>query len=451
MKLVDLAKELKIPTESFIKFIQDFDLELSECINTNFDVKDDFVKFARENIIFLKKYSADLDQNKSIEYIAESIDQPTDKVAEIIKKAKPKVFDNGKYRSSVSSFGIDNQLGGNYKFVYNYFGKSTRLAERDFIGYRDLFFFISQALEPYLNSISVEDWGIHKPAGIVLYGPPGSGKIFWANKIAEIISYEFKEIKKHFLGTSFVDNQKTTFNDFLIQMMKSDKVLLFLEDFDQLMGERSEDRSVKSCDEETKEIILHYVSHFEKEKILMVGAANSLTNIDKEILAPGRFDVLIPIFPPNIKERSEIIFHYMTENLSDDALLLKILEHNKAHRLPFWLEVSKNMRAFSNTMLIDFTQSLKKRIRNVYLKDHSKTISITQKMIDTALRDASSKLTNTYLDQIQQFLFDVSLNNYEDFSHRIEALKNDLEHYKIIDEPKKPIGFSHNDEHKSKK
>ena len=446
MKLAYLAKELTIPTESFIKFIQDFDLELSECITTNFEVKNDFVKFARENIVFLRKYSEDLNQTKSIEEIAENIDQPKDQVAKIIQKEKPRLFDNGKYKSSVSSFGIDNQLGGNYKFIYNYFGKSTRLAERDFIGYRDLFFFISQTLEPYLSNISVQDWGIHRPAGIILYGPPGCGKIFWSNKIAEIIDYEFKEIKKHFLGTSFVDDQRITFNDFLIQMMKSEKTLLFLEDFDQLMSERSEDKSVKSCDEETKEIILHYISHFEKEQIVMVGAANSLETIDKEILAPGRFDILIPIFPPNIKERSEMLLHHMKEGLSEDALLLKILENNKAHQLPFWLETSKKMQAFSNTMLIDFTQSLKRRIRNFYQKDNSTTINITKKMLDASLRDASSKLTGTYLNQIQQFIFDVSLNNYEDFPVRIEALKKELEHYKIIDEPKKPIGFSHNEQ-----
>ncbi|QBO58965.1 ATP-binding protein [Chryseobacterium salivictor] len=445
MKLAALAKELKIPTESFIKFIQDFDLELSECITTNFEVKDDFVKFARENIIFLRKYSEDLNQNKSIEDIAENINKPTEKVAEIIKKDQPRLFDNGKYRSSVSSFGIDHKLGGHYEFVYNYFGKATRLAERDFIGYRDLFFFISQNLEPYLSNLSVEDWGIHKPAGIILYGPPGSGKIFWAKKIAEIIEYEFKEIKKHFLGTSFVDNQKITFNDFLIQAMKSEKVLLFLEDFDQLMVERSEEQTVKSCDEETKEIILHYISHFEQEKILMVGAANSLEKIDKELLAPGRFDMFIPIFPPNTKERSEMLFYHMTHGLGENALLMKILEYNKAHQLPFWLEIAKKMQVFSNTMLIDFTQSLKKRIRNIYLKDHSTTIEITQKMLNASLRDASSKLTGDYLNQIQQFIFDVTQNNYEDFTQRIEALKKELEHYKVIDEPKKPIGFNHND------
>ena len=67
-------------------------------------------------------------------------------------------------------------------------------------------------------------------------------------------------------------------------------------------------------------------------------------------------------------------------------------------------------------------------------------------MLDASLRDASTKLTGVYLDQIQQFIFDVSLNNYEDFTTRIEALKIELEHYQIVDEPKKPIGFSPNQE-----
>ena len=184
MKLAELAKELKISTQSFIKFIQDFDLELSECLSTNLEVKKDFEKFARENIAFLKKYEKDLDQNKSVQDIAENINQPTAKVAEILGKEKPQLFDNGLYKSTVSSFGIDNKLGGNYQFVYDYFGKKSTLTKQDFIGYRDLFFYISRELEPFINKTPLTDWGIHRPVGIILYGPPGSGKIFWANKIS---------------------------------------------------------------------------------------------------------------------------------------------------------------------------------------------------------------------------------------------------------------------------
>ena len=348
------------------------------------------------------------------------------------------------YKSSVSSFGIDHKLGGNYQFVYNYFGKKTSLAERDFIGYRDLFFFISKTLDPFINLTPLTDWGINKPVGIILYGPPGSGKIFWATKIAEIVGYQFKEVKKYYFGTSFVDGNKTSFNDFLVQMMKEKKVLLFMEDFEDIMSERSEAKSVSSCDEETKEMVLHYIDHFEQEELLMVGSATSVVEIDRELLAPGRFDVMIPIFPPNARERSEMILYYMTENLTKDSLLMKILVKNNADHLPFWEDISAKMKVFSNTMIIDFTQSLKKRIRNRYLKDSSVEIKIEGKLLESALREASTKLTEEYLNQVADFIQDVSVNNYDDFPKRLAALKDELENYKVVEAPVKAIGFTHN-------
>ncbi|MBP0613042.1 AAA family ATPase [Chryseobacterium sp. cx-311] len=444
MKLNELAKDLNISTESFMKFIQDFDLELSECMSTQMEVKPDFERFARENADFLKRYQADLDHSKSVSDIAQTINQPEEKVEEIIKKEKPKLYDNGIFRSSVSSFGIDNKLGGNYKFVYDYFGKKSGLKERDFIGYRDLFFYISRSLEPFINKEQTLNWGIHKPAGIILYGPPGSGKIFWANKIAEIIGYTFTEVKKHYLGTSFVDGRQTSFNDFLIQMMKDEKVLLFMDDFDQIMRQRSEKVSVNSCDEATKEIILHSVSRFEEEDLLMIGSANSLALIDKEVMAPGRFDVLIPIFPPNASERSEMILYHMTANLPEDSLLLKILRNNKADHRPFWTEVASQMKVFSNTMIVDFTQSLKIRIRNQYLKDSNESMKLDNKLLNSALRDARVKLTDEYLDRIEQFIIDVSNTNFDDFPTRVRELSKELNSYKIVEKPRKTIGFTHN-------
>src|SRR5690606_36874831 len=111
---------------------------------------------------------------------------------------------------------------------------------------------------------------------IILYGPPGSGKIFWANKIAEIIGYTFTEVKKHYRGTSFVDGRQTSFNDFLIQTMKDGTVRRFKDEVDQTMRQRSERVSANSCDGAAKERILHSVIRFEEEDLLMIGCANSL-------------------------------------------------------------------------------------------------------------------------------------------------------------------------------
>jgi len=450
MKLIDLAKELHVSAEALKQFIQDFDLDLGVCVSTNFEIKKEFEKFARENIDFLRLYEKDLDKNKSVEQIAETIKQPKEKVEKAIKETNPNIFDNGFFKSSISSYGIDNKLGGNYQFVYDYFGHKTSLQHRDFIGYRDLFFYISGVLEPFLNPQQIKDWGISKPAGIILYGPPGSGKIFWANKIAEIINYKFKEVKKHYLGTSFVNGNKTNFNDFLLTMMNEDKVLLFLDDFDEIMMERKAETDVASCNLETQEMILHHIGRFEKEDLLMVGSANSVSEIDEEILAPGRFDVMIPVFPPNASERSEIILYAMTKGLEPDSLLYKILKNNKADKVPFWHDISSQMKVFSNTMLIDFTQSLKKRIKNLYQKTKNENLKIDQNLLTRALRDAGGKLTEEYLDQIARFLSDAIVNNYDDFQYRIQSLKKELDSYRIVEEPPREIGFHHNGEEEGK-
>lgn len=445
MKLIQLAKELNVSPEAIKCFIQDFDLDLTDCISTNFEVKEDFEKFARENSEFLKQYEKDLDKNKTVEQIAETINQPKEKIEKAIKENN--IFDNGFYRSSVSSYGIDKRLGGNYKFVYDYFGNKTSLQKRDFIGYRDLFFYISEVLEPFLNPQQIKDWGIYKPAGIILYGPPGSGKIFWANKIAEIINYQFKEIKKYDLGISFVNGNETNFNDYLLAIMKHDRVLLFLEDFDEIMMQRKAENNISYANLEAQEMVLHHISKFESEDILMVGSANSVSGIDEEILAPGRFDVLIPVFPPNAAERAEIILFQITRNLDKDSLLYKILKNNQADKIPFWNNVASQMKVFSNTMLIDFTQSLKKRIKNAYQKSKNENLIIDENHLHGALRDAAAKLTNEYLDLVEQFLADAVLNNLDYFQTRIQAVKNELETYKIVEEPRRAIGFqSQNDE-----
>ncbi len=314
------------------------------------------------------------------------------------------------------------------------------ITNKDFIGYQDLFNYITSELEPFIDKTSTENWGIVKPAGAILYGPPGSGKIFWANKIAEITGYEFRELRKHYLGSPSVAKNKSDFNAFLLIMMKGDKTLLFMEDFDEIMAEKS----ATAENEETKEIILHNISKFPEEGLLMVGSANSLTNIDDEIFAPARFDVLIPIFPPSPAERADMLLHFMTDKISKTSTLSKILKLNNAYQLAFWQPVAEKMKAYSNTMLIDFTQILKKRIKTLYQKSPSADLKIEKTMIDGALRDASAKMTSEYLDQVSRFLYDVTKNNAEDFPGRISTLKTELDSYRATDKPASPIGFQHN-------
>lgn len=444
--ITEFSKKLDVSEESIKQFIQDFDLEISDCLSPTLNITQNFEKFAVENQKFLKNYEKDLNEEKTADEIAKKIHQPKEKVEQVIQNKLPNVYDNGLFKSSISTFGIDNQLGGNYKFIYNYFGDKTELKQRDFIGYRDLFFYISDMLEPFMNPEQSENWGIQKAAGIIVYGPPGSGKIFWAKKIAEMIDFDFFEVRQSQLKSILINDKKANFDEYLSQMLKRNKVILFLENFDEIMMQRTENQVSNTDYEEVKESTLHYIEKFEKENILMIGSAKELRGIESEILAPGRFDVLIPIFPPNKQERAEMLLFNMTKNLNENATLLKILKHNNADQLPFWQETAEKMKVFSNTMITDFTQSLKKRIRSLYLKNKTENIKIADGIIEASLKESASKLTGEYLNNVLEFLSEAENNSYDRFIVRINDLKHELETYKAKEDPVRTIGFHTTDE-----
>lgn len=437
--LAEFSKQIDIPEESLKQFIQDFDLDIPDCISPDLNITSNFEKFATDHQEFLKKYDDDLRKEKTAADISLKIHQPEEQVETAIKNRFPNVYDNGIFKSSVSSFGIDHQLGGNYQFIYDYFGHKTALAKRDFIGYRDLFFYIADMLEPFISPEQSDNWGIQKTAGIVVYGPPGSGKIFWAKRIAGMINFHFQEVRKAQLKTIFSDERKINFDHFISDMLKKDKTALFLENFDDIMAPTTDHPNADY--EDVKESILHNIEKFVKENVLMIGSAKELSAIEPELLAPGRFDVLIPIFPANRQERAEMILFNMTRNLKEDALLLKILRDNHADTIPFWQVTADKMRVFSNTMIMDFTQSLKKRIRCLYLKNRSEHVTIDQALLDASLKEAASKLTGEYLNNVQQFVQEVSANAYDRFAGRIEGLKQELDSYRAREEPARTIGF----------
>ena len=313
-----------------------------------------------------------------------------------------------------------------------------------FIGYQDVYGYLKSAVEPFMEGDQRSQWGISRPVGIVLYGPPGSGKIFWARKIAEMVGYSFSEVKKHYFGTSYFNGNRQMFDEYLLDVMKQKNVLLFMEDFDEIMSESTPERLNAAENEQTKEIVLHYVGKFEEENLLMVGSAGKISGIDPEILAPGRFDVMIPIFPPNVQERAQMIVYHLSHGLAADALLLKILKDNRADEIDFWSATAQKMRVFSNTMIVDFTQILKKKIKNMYKADPSESIIISQKMLDNAFRESAVKLTSDYFDQVARFLHDVRDFNYDDFSQRSDALGAELDTFKVPEKPGRSIGFQHN-------
>ncbi len=439
MKLKELSDQIGISLESLQNFIYDFNIDLGFCIDEKFNVTEAFQKFILKNQDFLKKYAADHSKDKTLAEIAETIGvKEQDVINFFVSNGIPEEVAK-QLKTNLSSYLIHLYIGGEYPFVEEAFPETENYADKILVGYTDLYFYLTDMLDPFINKDQLQTWGISKPAGIVLYGPPGSGKIYWAKKIADMIGYEFIHVYKEYLAGNFKTN-KNSFSHFLTQKMKQPKNLLFIDGFDELFN-KTGDFNLMPGTLELINTILRHAQKDERQELLIVGSVEILSSLNDEVLAPGRFDLHIPIFPPNQDERKQLILYHLTRNLIPTSPLLNILKSNNALNTDFWEPVANSMKLFSNTMIIDFTQSLKKRLYALYRKDEAKNIELNEKVLTAALNEAKGKLTTDYLKRCVIFIAEVKQNLGQDFPHRILELESDLEFYQAKKAPVNKIGF----------
>ena len=445
MKLKDLSDQLGISLESLQNFIYDFNIDLGICIDEQFNVTESFKQFTLKNIDFLKKYAEDHSKEKTLSDIAKAINESEEKVLNFfVSNGIPEEAAKN-IKTNLSSYLIHLYIGGKYPFIDEAFPETENYAAKRLVGYTDLYFYLTDMLDPFMNKDQSKTWGISKPTGIVLYGPPGSGKIFWAHKIAQMIGYEFVHVYKDYLAGN-LKTTKNSFTHFLNSKMQHPKTMLFIDSLDELLTKNGE----QTVFSENMELINSILRHTQKDihqELLMVGSAEILSLFNDEVLAPGRFDMQIPIFPPNADERAQLIIYHLTQNLIEDSPLLKILKTHNALCKSFWQPIANEMRLFSNTMVIDFTQSLKKRLYALYRKDESKNIELTEKVLSASFYEAKAKLNADYIKRCAVFLIEAKQNVGQDFPHRILELEADLESYQAKKPPIKKIGFKQvNDE-----
>lgn len=439
MKLKDLSHQLGISLESLQNFIYDFNIDLDFCIDEQFNVTEAFQKFALKNQEFLKKYALDHSKEKTLAEIAETIGVKEEEVINFFVSNGIPEETARELKTTLSSYLIHLYIGGEYPFVEEAFPETDNYADKILVGYTDLYFFLTDMLDPFISKDQLQTWGISKPAGIVLYGPPGSGKIYWARKISDMIGYEFVHVYKEYLAGNFKSN-KNSFSHFLTKKVQQPKTLLFIDPFDELFSKTAEFNFMPET-LELINIILRHAQKDDRQELLIIGSVEFLSALNDDILAPGRFDMHIPIFPPNEDERAQLIIYHLTQHLVAPSPLLHILKEHNALCKDFWQPIASQMKLFSNTMIIDFTQSLKKRLYALYRKDEAKKIELSEKILTASFNEAKAKLTPDYLKRCVIFIIEAKQNVGQDFPHRILELESDLEFYQDKKAPINKIGF----------
>ena len=166
-----------------------------------------------------------------------------------------------------------------------------------------------------------KELGARIPKGVLLVGPPGTGKTMIARAVAGEAKVPFYSISGSEFVEMFVGVGASRVRDLFTKAKKNSPCIIFVDEIDAVgrrrgsgMGGGHDER------EQTLNQILVEMDGFEQgENIILLAATNRADVLDPALLRPGRFDRRVNITLPSRKDRRAILDIYFKDKpLSDD-------------------------------------------------------------------------------------------------------------------------------------
>jgi proteasome regulatory subunit len=176
--------------------------------------------------------------------------------------------------------------------------------------------------EPLLNAKQFADVGIEPPSGVLLHGPPGTGKTMLAKAVANETDATFIKMAGSELVRKFIGEGARLVRDLFELASERQPAIIFIDEIDAIAATRTESKT--SGDAEVQRTMMQLLSEMDgfddRGEIRIIAATNRFDMLDRAILRPGRFDRLIEVPNPDVAGRERILeIHTEEMNLADDV------------------------------------------------------------------------------------------------------------------------------------
>ena len=174
-----------------------------------------------------------------------------------------------------------------------------------------------------------EEIGASMPKGILLVGPPGTGKTMLAKAVAGESNVPFFSISGSEFVEMFVGMGASKVRDLFKQAKEKAPCIVFIDEIDAI-GQKRNSGNLGGNDEreQTLNQLLAELDGFDPSKgVIVLGATNRPEVLDKALLRPGRFDRRITVDRPNLAGRlATLQVHTRNIRLAEDVNLDKIAQ-----------------------------------------------------------------------------------------------------------------------------
>jgi transitional endoplasmic reticulum ATPase len=182
------------------------------------------------------------------------------------------------------------------------------------------------------------EYGLTIPNGMLLYGPPGCGKTFFAERMSEEIGFNFYQIKPSDIQSKWVNATQENIAKLFDEARENAPSIIFIDELDALVPNRN-NSSVNHMNSSAVNEFLAQMNNCGDDGIFIVGATNRPNSIDPAILRAGRLDKVIYLPPPDFEAR-ELMFKLYLDNRPrevglDYSILAKATENYVSSDIKF--------------------------------------------------------------------------------------------------------------------
>ena len=259
-----------------------------------------------------------------------------------------------------------------------------------------------EVIEPLHNPEEYHRYGVTIPNGMLLYGPPGCGKTFFAKHFAEEVGFNFMCITPATLKSRYVNATQENIAKMFKEAEENAPTVIFIDEMNELVPNR-DDGNVHEMSRSAVNEMLAQMDRTGEKGIFIIGATNYPNMIDPAILRAGRLDKKYYIGVPDIEARMALFRLYLNKRPYD-----------------FGLDYHQLADMTQGYVSADIQLIVNDASRNA-LRQHSK---ITMELLKAAITNTTPSLSNN------------ELRKYE----RIRAIMNGEEVKKSDDRPR--IGFN---------
>ena len=267
------------------------------------------------------------------EFSSEIIEQMSPLVSFLLTWILPLVifFALGQYMSkklmNKMGGGKDSMMFGMGKSNAKIYVKSTEgIKFSDVAGEDEAKENLTEIVDYLHNPNKYKEIGASMPKGILLVGPPGTGKTMLAKAVAGESNVPFFSMSGSEFVEMFVGMGASKVRDLFKQAKEKAPCIVFIDEIDAIGKKRDGQIGGNDEREQTLNQLLTEMDGFEGNTgVIILAATNRPESLDPALTRPGRFDRRVPVELPDLKGREEILkVHARKIRLSDDIDFNKI-------------------------------------------------------------------------------------------------------------------------------